>query len=319
MTVDAFRSVRLVVANPELSFCRTVSSALFPHGLRDVSICLDGERLREAAAATVDVIACDTDLPKLDFPGFVQDLRQGRVGANPFAAVIAIVADKDESKASGITRSGVDDVLVKPLNPLMLVVHIGRLSQGREKFVMTPGYVGPSRRATRRNDGSDDNLVVVPNTLRAKMIERKDERAVEAIVAAGRSNLDQEKAINGHRVLCRMARHLAKLFEQDAPADDRRAVLFGLGRMASDVAGRHAVPEAGGHNHAPAILDRIARLASRGQAAPGGPTKKEVELVMQLADAAIAAVAPRAIETDLTAPVALPKIVAIVDDYLGRP
>ncbi len=311
-----FRNVRLALADPDPSFCKTVVSALFPHGLRDISVCHDGERLRQAAAATVDVIACDTELPQLDFPAFVQDIRQGRVGTNPFVAIIAAARGAVEATAQGIVRSGVDDLLIKPLNPLMLVVHIGKLSRERQAFVMTPGYVGPSRRAARRNDGSDDNLVVVPNTLRAKMIEGKDARAVEAVVAAGRSSLDHEKAINGHRVLCRMARQLVKLHEEGGAPDDCRALLFGLGRKSSDVAAQHQA--LGASDHVPAILERIGRLVARGQAAPAGPTKAEAELVVQLSDAAIAAVAPHGAALDPTVFSAVPEIVAVVDGYLGR-
>jgi CheY-like chemotaxis protein len=316
--VDAFRFVRLALANPDPSFCRTVSSALFPHGLRDISICHNGESLRQAAATTVDVIACDTDLPRLDFIAFVQDIRQGRVGTNPFAALIAITGDEAEARARGIARSGIDELVVKPINPLMLVVRIGRLSQDRQKFVMTPGYVGPSRRAARRNDGSDDNLVAVPNTLHAKMVERRGAQTVAAMVAAGRSSLDLEKAVNGHRVLCRMARHLVKLQDEGAPADSCRAVLFGLGRMASDVASRHTGLPTGAAAHVPAILDRVARLATRGQAAAEGPTRREVELAQQLCDAAISAVAPRTSAPDHTVSSAVPEIVAVVDGYLAR-
>lgn len=315
---EDFRFVRLVLASPDPSFCKTVASALFTHGLRDVSVCHDGENLRRATAATVDVIACDTDLPQLDFPAFVQDIRQGRVGANPFVAIIAIAPGALEATAQGIVRSGIDDLLIKPVNPLMLVVRIGKLSKEREAFVMTPGYVGPSRRAARRNDGSDDHLVAVPNTLRAKLAEGQDAQAVDAIVAAGRSSLELEKAINGHRVLCRMARQLVKLQEQGAPADDCRAVLFGLGRKASEVAAQHVVPGSAANDHVPAILERINRLAARGQAAPDGPTKMEGDLILQLSDAAISAAAPRASVPDPTVSSAVPEIVAIVDGYLAQ-
>ena len=238
------------------------------------------------------------------------------MGANPFAAIIAIAPGALEATAQGIVRSGIDDLLIKPLNPLMLVVHIGKLSRERQSFVMTPNYVGPSRRAARRNDGSDDDLVAVPNTLRAKIVEGQDPQAIDAIVAAGRSSLDLEKAINGHRVLCRMARQLEKLQEQGAPADDCRAVLFGLGRKASDVAAQHVRPGSGANDHVPAILERITQLAARGQAAPGGPTKMEVGLILRLSDAAITAAAPRA--PDPTASSAVPEIVAVVDGYLAR-
>jgi DNA-binding response OmpR family regulator len=315
MSAEAYRFVRLALGDPEPGFCKTVTSALFPLGLRDVSTCSDGEGMRTAAAQTVDVIVCDTHLRGLDFPVFVQDIRQGRLGSNPFVVMIATVRDEGEAKSEGIPRSGIDEMLAKPLNPLMLVRRVNQLSRERQNFVMTPGYVGPSRRAARRNDGSDDNLVAVPNTLRAKIVEKATTDSAVATVEAAKAGLDKEKALSGLRVMARMTRQLINLQDRNAAVDDCRAVLHALGRMAKEVAAQH---EAAGANHVSPIADRIGKLAARAQAAPAGPSKAELHLLLQLSEATFAVFAPRPGTVELDTVAALPEVVAVVDGYLAR-
>ncbi|HEY1721767.1 MAG TPA: hypothetical protein VGG27_11010 [Magnetospirillaceae bacterium] len=317
---DAYRNVRLALGDADSRFCRTVTAALFPLGLLDVSTCHSGTFMYEAASATVDVVVCDTHLPGLDFMAFVQDVRQGRVGGNPFTVIVALVRDEGEAKSEGIPRSGIDEMLSKPINPLLLVRHINQLSRERKSFVMTPGYVGPSRRDARRNDGSDDNLVAVPNTLRAKVIDKKDQAEVATMLGEGRSGLDKEKGLSGLRTVTRMVRQVMGLMDKNAPVDDTRAVLFALSRMAKQAAIQHHAlsQEAGGTSHVPPILERIGQLAERSQRAATGPTKLEVGLLLKLSEATFAIYAPRPGETNLDAAMAVPEIVAVVDGYLAK-
>lgn len=311
MSADAYSGVRLVLGDPDPTFCKIVSSAVFPLGLRDLAICPDGDTVRRAAAATVDVIVCDTNLPGLDFRAFAQDIRHGRVGANPFVILIATVNDAAVGQAQGIAACGIDELVIKPINPLLLIRRIGALARERKPFVMTPGYVGPSRRAERRNDGSDDGLVAVPNTLRAKVVEKQSEKAIGGLVAAGRASLIENKAASGINVVARLTRHLRSLQEEDTTVEESRRVLNSLARMANEVAAQHR--SANGSDHVSPIAERIARLAGRAEAAEKRPSRVEIDLLMKLSDAATVAFA-----ADARASGAVPEIVAVVDGYLAR-
>ncbi len=313
MSAEAYKGVRLVLGDPDPAFGKIVSSAIFPLGLRDVAICLDGDKVRQAAASTVDVIVCDTNLPGLDFRAFVQDIRHGRVGANPFVVLIATVSDIEVAKASGIAGSGIDELVIKPINPLLLVRRIGAIARERKPFVMTPGYVGPSRRAERRNDGSDDNLVAVPNTLRAKMIEKKNDQAIGGLVAAGRASLDEGVATSGIKTVARLTRHLAVLQEEDTSVEESLRVLNTLTKLASEVAAQHR-GNGNGAKHVAPIAERIARLAGRAEASAKRPPRVEIDLLTKLSDAVTVAFA-----TDPHTSGAVPEIVAVVDGYLARP
>jgi len=311
MSTEAYKDVRLVLGDPDPKFGKIVSSAVFPLGLRDISVCGDGECVRQSTAATVDVVACDTNLPQLDFKAFAQDIRHGKVGANPFVVLIATAGDAEEAKTARILESGVDELMVKPVHPLLLIRRIGALAKERKPFVMTPGYVGPSRRAERRNDGSDDAVVAVPNTLRAKVVEKQNREAVGALVESGRSSLDEEKARSGIAVIARLTRRLVDLEVGAAPVDEVRRVLRELARMALAVATEHRNADA--TRHIAPIADRLAMLALRAEPAPTRPAKVEIDLLARLSAAAQLAFA-----AESQASGAVPEIVAVVDGYLAR-
>lgn len=309
MSDEPYKGVRLVLGDPDPAFGKIVSTALFPLGLRDISVCHDGDGLRRAAATNVDIVVCDPKLAGLDFRAFAQDIRHGRVGANPFVILIATVDGTDE--AARIAGCGIDEYIAKPIHPLLLVRRINALTRDRKPFVMTPGYVGPNRRPERREDGSDDALVAVPNTLRAKVVEKQSEQAIGGIVAAGRAGLDKTKATSGVKVVARLTRRLGALQDGGAAVDKSRRVLAALARMAGQVAEQHR--NGGGAKLVPPIAERVAALSRRAEAAPAAPSRIEIDLLAKLAEAAMMAVTaePRVSS-------AVPAIVAEVDGYLAR-
>jgi DNA-binding response OmpR family regulator len=309
---ELYRSVRLVLGDSDREFTKTQTTALFPIGLRDISVCADGEQLRKAIAMTVDVVVCDIDLPGADFKAFVQDVRHGRAGGNPFIVLIAVSKPIDEAAVARVLASGVDDVIVKPIDATTLVRRIAAFARGRKPFIVSSGYIGPSRRAGRRDDGSDDDaLVEVPNTIRAKVALRCGDDEIARQVKDGRANLGAHGTLNSVRVLARLTRKLLHLQGDFALVEQSRRVLRLLANKATEVAmayrnapaGRFLVP----------IADRIARLAFRAENSVR-PSTVEVDLLAKLSDAAqIAAAAPA---PGASEPV--PEIIAIVDGYLGK-
>jgi DNA-binding response OmpR family regulator len=307
-----YRSVRLVLGDSDREFNKTLTTALFPFGLRDIALCADGAQLRKAIAMTVDVVVCDIDLPGIDFRAFVQDVRHERLGGNPFIVLIATTKPTDERAVARVLESGVDDVIVKPADAATLVKRIGAFARGRKPFVVSSGYIGPSRRAGRRDDGSDDDaLVEVPNTLRAKVAHRQNPDDVARQVQAGRANLTARQAQGGVRVLARVTRKLVQLQQDTALVEQSRRSLRLLANKATEVtmtyrnspAARFLVP----------IAERIARLAFRAENSVR-PSTVEIDLLAKLSDAAqIAAVAPAPSASE-----PVPEIIAIVDTYLDK-
>lgn len=312
MNDTLYRGVRMALGDADPKFSKMFTGAFFPLGLRDIATCADRTELVEAVATAVDIVACSVDLPEIDFLQLSQDIRHGRVGSNPFAVLIAIGQPTDAGAIARILEAGVDDLIIKPADAEILVKRINAFTRERKPFVVTPGYVGPSRRPARRNDGSDDeNTIDVPNTLRARVVQGRDTVDLVKMIEAGRSTMSDKKAQTGIRVIARLTRRVAQLQEDVAQAEELRRVLRTLTLKAGEVVVEHRNSEA--TRHVAEIAERFARLSQKAEAMQPRPPKNEVSLLLQLSDAAVAAF----LEVRGTAG-AVPEIVAIVDKYLTR-
>jgi len=301
----------MVLGASDPSFTRALSSAFFALGLRDLAVCGDGEQLRKAVAATVDIVLCEIELPGVDFCAFAQDIRHGQIGGNPFTVLIALARPAAEAEVARVLKSGVDDLIFKPVDAEIVVRRVGAFIKRRNPFVVTPGYIGPTRRGMRRGDGSDDEVIEVPNTLRAKVAQTRGAPDLGKLVESGRSKLDEKKAQSGLRTISRLARRLAHQQKDHAPADESHRTLHALVSKAEEVTLEHR--SSATTRHVAAIAERIARLARRGETTSVQPSTVEINLMLELSDAALGAF----LSTDRASGI-VPEIVAIVEEYLAR-
>lgn len=302
----------MVVGDTDQEFNKTLSAALFPIGLRDISFCTDGAQLRTAIASNVDVVVCNTDLAGVEFHALAQDIRHQRVAGNPFIVLIATANKIDELSMARILESGVDDLLIKPIDAATLVRRIGAFAKGRKPFVVTPNYIGPTRRNDRRNDGSDEDQVVeVPNTIRAKVAFKQSAAEIGKMIEAGCSNLGEKMAHGGIKVIARMTKRLVEMQGSQTVADQSHRTLRNLADKAAEIAMLHRNSRT--TRFVAPIAERMSQLCRRAEAAGSRPPTIEVDLLAKLSDAAQIAAA-----ADEDAPETVPEIVKIVDGYLSK-
>jgi DNA-binding response OmpR family regulator len=301
----------MALGDSDPGFNRTVSAAFFALGMRDLAVCLAGEQMRKAVAATVDIVLCDIDLPGMDFCEFSQDIRHGRIGGNPFAVLIATARPAAGADVAQVLKSGVDDLIFKPVDAEVVVRRVGAFAKRRNLFVVTPAYIGPTRRGMRREDGSDDDAIEVPNTLRAKVVQSRYAADLDKLVETERSVLDDRKAQSGLRTIARLTRQLAQLPTGLVMTHETRRTLRVLANKADEVVMEHK--NSATTRNVAAISERIARLVRRAESAPIQLPKIEVNLLLQLSDAALAAFVSASRGTGV-----VPEIVAIVEEYLAR-
>jgi CheY-like chemotaxis protein len=306
-----YRGTQMVLGEPDDGFGRAISTAFFALGLRDMAICKDGAALRQAIGESVDVILCDVGLPGGDFLELAQTIRQGRLGANPFVVMIALARKSDGIDAARFLASGVDDLILKPTEAELVVGRVAGFASRRGPFVITPSYVGPSRRGMKRADGSDEETVEVPNTLRAKVAQRMAVADLGRLLENGRATLNESRTQSAMRVVARLTRQLAQQSEPDDSPYGTKHDYRTLAQKADEIVAENKNVEA--RRRVASIAARIAVLARRGEAGIARKASIETELMLQLADAAMVAfVAERDTST------ATPTIVATVDDYLKR-
>ena len=105
-----------------------------------------------------------------DIVGAVRELRQGRVGINPYVPMILTSWTAEADIIRKLLNSGADEILLKPLAPNALFERINSLVTRRKPYLTAGDYVGPDRRGGRADPNAPDvNLIHPPNTLKAKI------------------------------------------------------------------------------------------------------------------------------------------------------
>lgn len=129
--------------------------------------------------------------------GLIQDLRQGRIGLNPFTIVMATAWTLDDDVVRGVVQSGADDLMGRPFSTGFLGQRLKQLVDGRKGFVVTSDYIGPDRRRDPNRTGGAATADV-PNSLKMKSSGRLDTIAVEVeiaqAVARSKGEINLEKA-----------------------------------------------------------------------------------------------------------------------------
>lgn len=186
------RDVSIFFGEPQAGLGAAIRSSMRREGFADVRVFASLPALTEAIdAGEPDIVLLDGEMPGGDACAFVRDLREGRLGRNPFLATIVTAWRPTQAMARGVADSGSDDLLVKPNSPDQFLVRMSALAHRRRPFVVTSDYIGPDRRP-----GEDPDLprFDVPNTLRAKALgEPLDAFDLERAIERTRRQVNEER------------------------------------------------------------------------------------------------------------------------------
>ena len=164
-----FHNVELVLGDPSPMVRQGLKGALYSRGFRDIVDADDVEVIRDAVSAgNVDLLICDAGLPGGDACKLTHDIRHHHVGNNPFVVIITLIDTPDKKTIMKVMNSGTDDVVLKPISAAKLFERLDTLARTRKRFVVTSDYIGPNRRPGDRTDPEKDQLIDIPNILRAK-------------------------------------------------------------------------------------------------------------------------------------------------------
>jgi DNA-binding response OmpR family regulator len=307
----------MVVAEQDPVFAGNILDALQARGIREPSVCRSAEALTELLGNGPDLVLCDVDLPGLDFCGMAQDIRHGRLGRNPFAVLIATARASTGTDLARVMQSGIDYIVLKPMTADQVVRRIDGFSRSRKPFVVTETFIGPSRRISRRDDGSDDDLVVVPNTLRIKVRHNNRLSLLGKVLEVGQKRMGAKKSETRVRSVARLVRRLTDLHVQGMEAEavpaqgEWNRTLTVLVEKSEEVIGEHK-----GHSvtdHVGEIAERILQLTRRWSELSDRPPVIEMALARRLSDALLGA-----LSEDNDIPEIAREIAAVVDNFLGK-
>jgi DNA-binding response OmpR family regulator len=286
-------SVKVLLCDNDPYMRQGLRNALVNEGYKDVRAVGRLSMVRDIIAATlVDLLILDVEAPDGDAIALVADIRNSRLGRNPFLPIVFVTWDTVPSTISRAAGSGADFILMKPLSPAQLFARIESLVSERKPFVATPGYIGPERREKER--WGDTRHFEVPNTLRDKL----DGKAIDPAAISDMIDLIVHEMNDSRLKLA--AFKLAAIVDAASGVYEKKATLAGLeNAFATMAVTAREIGSLGAGDLAKlcASLIRIARTVLQD---PAAVDAKQIELLRPLSQSILLAANPNLRESDAT-------------------
>jgi len=211
-----FANIEVILLEPT-AHARVVRDILRALGILNLREC---KTIEEAAdMVTVrdpDLLILDSEAGDDAVNQVIRDIRGGRLGTNPFAVIVVLTWERDETKIWNTLNAGADDLIAKPLSVKLIGDRIENLVRSRKRFVATTDYIGPDRRTGDRQGSGEPEPIVVPNALRYKALGDKEARADRETMRKARLNVGLQRL---QRMTGELAR-IATMIEQDLERSD---------------------------------------------------------------------------------------------------
>jgi DNA-binding response OmpR family regulator len=163
-----FSDVQVALFSP-IHITREIHDAIHNAGFQHVDVINSIDTLHRAVNETAfDMIVLEAREQAQPIGGHVQDIRQGRLGKNPYVVInVATWKPRDEA-IRAFVDAGTDDILMMPVSSDGVVVRTDSIIDHRRKFVATRRYLGPDRRNPNSSRRSELGGFSVPNGVRYK-------------------------------------------------------------------------------------------------------------------------------------------------------
>jgi len=281
MAQSDLASCEIFLVDHDLNSRSSVRNILHNHGFRELSQAKTVDELRKVINKHMpDLLIGSYDLKDGDFIECIQDIRQGKLGSNPFLPIITLVEEPTPEVVTRVVESGTDTVIAKPISTAQMLDRINDLIESRKKFIMSDGYIGPAR----RKDGGTPGIEA-PNTLKAKAKGQKL-NVVEIDEMINRA-LNKMKALKVDVVGIEVAAHVTNLvpmLERSGRVDPSiRSELLSLLDITDNAPD---ILTGSSFEHVLTLCDALGNVASAILASRGGqPDPKEVRLLKPLSQA----------------------------------
>ncbi len=279
---NALNDVEIYIGDPNEQVRESMRSMTRAEGLRRARTFGRIDDLISAyKEITPDLLVVSDDIAPNIFE-ILRDIRQYRLGRNPFVMITMLVtADKDIHAKKAIL-AGCDDVMIKPVSPGRMLERVNHFTFNRLPFIATTDYLGPERRRASDRPSAIKQLTVV-NSLRVKAEGKRISqaelgRAVEGCMAQVQaSRLDSHGLKLGY--FCNL---ILKAYEEnkvDKEVEERLLILVGVLEDASRTAKAIGEPDLAGL--CVQLARQVEEMAERYQ----NPTESEVSTLRKLTKA----------------------------------
>ncbi len=134
-----------------------------------------------------------------------------------------------------LINCGVDDLIRKPLSVTRLTEGIEKFTRSRRPFVTSYDYVGPTRRAAKRDNEEPGGLIYVPNTLRSKVVNNLSDSELQRMVDVALIELEDKQLEARGFEASRLADRLCAAYEESALQSDKDELLDRLYAVSNEL------------------------------------------------------------------------------------
>ncbi len=182
MAKHDYSAVSVLIFDPDLSSRNATKFALTGVGVRRIEEHISQRGLTQIIDEhDFDLIMLDCSTAGRRIFKLVEDIRNGKVGKNPFVAIVLTVWHPTETLVVEALQSGIDDLVMKPVSANVVVARIDMLVSRRKPFVFEESYIGPLRKTVPEQVDARAP-VPVPNTLRAKATKEPTEKITQQLI-----------------------------------------------------------------------------------------------------------------------------------------
>ena len=177
----SFESAKVLVFDPIAPNRASTRTAMSMLGFRQITATSVFDEITPMLRHGVyDLMIADVTLEPAVTCGLVRDIREGRVGTNPFLHVVLITWKLEGELVRSALNCGADDLVTRPFSVDFLRARMTAHTQARKPFVVTSDYIGPDRRQGNPRPNSAAQFTV-PNTLLSKT---RDPHSSDHVTAA---------------------------------------------------------------------------------------------------------------------------------------
>jgi hypothetical protein len=232
MTDLHFRRVRTCLFDPAYMNRQSTVGALQTLGFADIEpIARAGDLESALAGGGFQLLIAELQGHCDQICDTIRKLRHRGVGPDPFLVTILTTWDLNAEAVRAVLNCGADALLARPYTIAQLGQRVTGAALHRQPFVVTADYVGPSRRAARR-DPEQDELFAVPNSLRARAT---GEAEPADVIDLSWNLVLQWKAIRLGRQLESTARLVGETASHSASGPSTAAMIERLAAITSDL------------------------------------------------------------------------------------
>jgi len=182
-------------------------------GIRTLRASADYEKIcRTIERDQPDLVLCAMRPGQKEAHTLMRGIRHQDIGANPFSILISITDPMSPGESAQAINTGLDSLLIAPFDRDSFVRRVTDLAFNRKKFVAAPGYIGPTRRVSMRQEIGAGEEFDVPNPVHAAGTGVPREELSRQISAASQG-LNARKLSNDVTAIRRLFYELAPDYE----------------------------------------------------------------------------------------------------------